>query len=134
MTAPMLRNRYVNDSIATASPARLLTMLYDRLVLDLQRAETAQREGDREAAHLQLTHAQDIVVELRSSLNMDVWEGAAGLASLYTFLLGEMMQANVTQDADRTATCRALIEPLRDAWREAAQQTATAGATTGSTA
>jgi flagellar protein FliS len=134
MTAPMLRNRYVNDSIATANPAQLLTMLYDRLVLDLQRAEKAQRESNREVAHAQLLHAQDIVLELRSSLEMDTWNGAAGLAGLYTFLLAEMVQANITLDADRTATCRALIEPLRDAWREAATQLAAAAAPKGTTA
>ena len=35
MNASMIRNRYVGDSVATASPARLVTMLYDRLVRDL---------------------------------------------------------------------------------------------------
>ena len=68
MTAPMLRNRYVNDSIATASPARLLTMLYDRLVLDLQRAERLFARADSRRSHQQLLHAQDIMVELNSSL------------------------------------------------------------------
>ena len=34
------RNAYVNDAIETASPQRLLCMLYDRLVLDLMRART----------------------------------------------------------------------------------------------
>lgn len=35
MTSPALRNRYLNDSVSTASPGRLLVMLYDRLVLDV---------------------------------------------------------------------------------------------------
>lgn len=132
MTLPSLRNRYVNDSIATASPARLLTMLYDRLMLDLERAETALREGNREVSHAQLMHAQDILTELRNSLNVDVWDGAAGLASLYTFLINELVQANIHRDADRTAACRVLVAPLRDAWREAALAVATSS--TGTTA
>ena len=41
MNASMIRNRYVGDSVATASPARLVTMLYDRLVRDLVTAEAA---------------------------------------------------------------------------------------------
>ena len=37
---------------ATATPATLLVMLYDRLLLDLQRAEKAQREDvDAVAGH-----------------------------------------------------------------------------------
>ena len=39
------RDRYVGDSIATASPARLLVMLYDRLVLDLVQADQARTGG-----------------------------------------------------------------------------------------
>ena len=122
---PAMRERYLADSITTASPAKLLVMLYDRLVLDLSRAEEALAAGDRQSASNQLIHAQDIVMELRTSLNLDAWDGAAGLANLYVFLLTELMQANITRDATRVAACRALVEPLRDAWREAAFKMAT---------
>ena len=132
MTAPNpgLRDRYLADSIATASPAKLLTMLYDRLVLDLSRAEAALQAGDRNAASQQLIHAQDIVLELRTSLNMDAWAGADRLAQIYTFLLTELVGANLKADADRVASCRRLVEPLRDAWREAALSAAAAPAVT----
>jgi flagellar secretion chaperone FliS len=126
---PGLRNRYLANSIATASPAKLLTMLYDRLLLDLNRAEEALRAGDRTAASQQLIHAQDIVMELRTSLNMDVWDGADRLAQIYTFLLTELVGANIHADADRIASCRSLVEPLCDAWREASLAVAAATAT-----
>jgi flagellar protein FliS len=119
-----LRTRYLDDAVATASPAKLLTMLYDRLVLDLQRAEAEQQVGDRAAAGQHLVHAQDIVSELAASLDVDAWDGAAHLMSVYTFLLTELVGANVSGDPDRTAACRELVEPLRDAWREAANQLA----------
>jgi flagellar protein FliS len=98
--ATPLRDRYLQDSINTASPAKLLLMLYDRLVLDLMQAEEAlrtlqqfkqtpewvadpeqrahqheQRVEMRGAAHERLTHAQDIVLELRTTLNVDAWSG-----------------------------------------------------------
>lgn len=120
MTSPHLRDRYLQDSINTASPGKLLLMLYDRLVLDLMQAEEALRGDDREQAHEKLTHAQEIVIELHSSLDVEAWSGAPGLASLYTFLLTELIGANVAKDAARVASCRTLVEPLRDAWREAA--------------
>jgi flagellar secretion chaperone FliS len=130
MTVPNpARGRYLADSIATASPAKLLTMLYDRLVLDLARGEEALRAGDRTAAWQQLVHAQEIVLELRTSLNMDVWNGADRLAQIYTFLLTELIGANVNADADRVASCRGLVEPLRDAWRDAALAVASASGT-----
>ena len=114
-------NRYLQDSLGTASPAALLVMLYDRLILDLKRAEEAQLAGERETAHLNLVHAQDIIRELLASLNVEAWEGGPGLASLYTWLLQELVAANVTGDAARTNACRTLtVEPLADAWRQAA--------------
>ncbi|HWG98650.1 MAG TPA: flagellar export chaperone FliS [Pilimelia sp.] len=123
------RERYLADSIATASPARLLVMLYDRLVLDLSRAEAALAAGDTAEGSTQLLHAQEIVIELRASLNLDAWEGAPGLAQLYGFLLTELVNANVRRDAARVAAARALVEPLRDAWREAAASLAVPVAT-----
>jgi len=118
MTSPL--NRYLQDSVNTASPGKLLVMLYDRLVLDLTLGEEALRTGDRELANDKLNHAQEIILELRTTLNVEAWAGAPGLASLYGYLLTELIGANIARDADRVATCRGHIEPLRDAWREAA--------------
>ena len=117
---PAMRERYLADNVATASPAKLLVMLYDRLVLDLTRAEQALIAGDRSEASGQLLHAQEIVLELRTSLDTAAWEGGPGLADLYGFILSELIGANVGADGARVASCRGLIEPLRDAWREAA--------------
>jgi flagellar secretion chaperone FliS len=119
MTNPALRARYMSTSVTTASPGQLLVMLYDRLVVDLTRAEEALQAGDRAAGSERLLHAQDIVAELRATLNVDAWEGGPGLAQLYDFLLKELIRANVRADATVAASSRALVEPLRDAWRQA---------------
>ncbi len=128
MSAAALRARYLGDTVATASPQQLLVMLYDRLALDLERAQGALAEGDRRAAGEQLLHAQEIVLELRSSLQVDVWEGGPRLAALYGWLHSELVQANVKGDRNRVESCRQVVEPLRDAWRQAAASLATAPA------
>jgi flagellar protein FliS len=115
-----VRNRYLADAVATAGPAKLLTMLYDRLLLDLDRAEAAQRSGDRVEATQQLAHAQEIVAEFIANLNAGAWDGGDRLLSIYTFLLSELIGASLAGDADRTAACRGVVAPLADAWREAA--------------
>lgn len=125
MTAQaMLRNRYVDASVATASPARLLTMLYDRLVRDLGEAELALGAGDATTGTDRLRHAQEIVMELQSGLDPTKWSGGPALAQLYAFLLRELIGANIAHDGARVARCRALVEPLRDAWHQAAVQIA----------
>lgn len=116
-------SRFRTESISTAAPATLLTMLYDRLVLDLDRGAAALEAGDRTEANAQLLHAQAIIHELRASLVGGTWDGADGLSSLYGYLLTELVGANIARDARRVRTCRELVAPLRDAWHEAARTT-----------
>lgn len=120
MSAASLRARYMGDTVTTASPQRLLVMLYDRLALDLERAQKAAAAGDRQEANEQLQHAQDIVLELLSSLDVNAWEGGPRLAALYNWLIGELVQSNIKLDTNRISSCRQVVEPLRDAWRQAA--------------
>jgi flagellar secretion chaperone FliS len=130
MTNPAgaMRARYLADSIATASPARLLVMLYDRLVLDITQGEEAIRRGDRSVSSERLMHAQEILGELLATLDVTAWDGAENMASLYRFLLQELVQANIKQDVGKAASCRELTSELRDAWREAAMATGGASA------
>ncbi|CAA9405778.1 MAG: Flagellar biosynthesis protein FliS [uncultured Quadrisphaera sp.] len=121
------RAAFATTAASTASPQSLLVMLYDRLVLDLERAEHAQRTGEVGTAHTNLVHAQDIVTELAVALDADAWDGGPGLAALYAWLRTELVSANVTKDAETTAACREVVVPLRDAWREAVAGTPAAG-------
>jgi len=129
MNASMIRNRYVGDSVATASPARLVTMLYDRLVRDLVTAEGAIVESDLAAANEALIHAQKILWELAAGLDPARWSGGPALAALYQFMITELLAANVGKDRDRVAAVRGLVEPLRDAWHQAAAEMAAGGPT-----
>jgi flagellar protein FliS len=114
------RSLYNRDSVLSASPARLLVMLYDRLLLDLARAETAQLGEDWPVASAQLLHAQEIVAELVGSLRPEVWDGGPGLLAVYNYVLTGMVQANTQRDVVKTRECITLLEPLRTAWHEAA--------------
>lgn len=124
-----LRSRYLADSVLSATPARLLTMLYDRLMLDLGRAETAQLGGDWAAASEQLLHAQAIVTELSSSLDLGAWDGADGLLGIYTYVSTALINANIRRDPALTREAIVLLEPLRQAWHEAAAGTPAAAPT-----
>src|SRR5947199_2880915 len=93
-----VRDAYSNDTVVT-TPERLITMLYDRLARDLVGAEAAIERHDREVANSLLVHAQEIVFELLSALDMSTWESAPDLARLYAWMLRKMVEANVDQDA-----------------------------------
>lgn len=120
MSLQAVRNRYVQDAVSTVSPARLVTMLYDALSKDLSLAEQALANRDLQTAHERLIHAQDIVLELQSGLDVTKWDGAAGLMSLYNFLYQQLIDANVRKDITKIVAVRKTVEPLRDAWHQAA--------------
>jgi flagellar secretion chaperone FliS len=115
----LARMRYASVTAQTASPQRLLTMLYDRLVADLTVAEAAMRTGNHEVVGQRLTHAQEILLELWASLNIEIWPEGAPLRSLYLWMVSELMSSRVPIQPDRVAACRELVEPLRDAWKQA---------------
>jgi flagellar protein FliS len=125
MTHDNARAAYLDASIATASPARLLVMLFDRLVLDVQRGLEAQRRGELEETNKHLTHAQDILLELSSSLRPEQFKGGYDLAALYGFLHRQLVMANIRKDASITDEVLSLVTDLCDAWRQAALQCAT---------
>ncbi|HET8969626.1 MAG TPA: flagellar export chaperone FliS [Candidatus Nanopelagicales bacterium] len=125
---PVARTAYLDATVKTASPARLLVMLLDRLVLDCRRAQEAQQAQDHQTAHQQLVHAQDIVTELYATLDVDAWDGGPGLAALYSHLQVSLVEANIRRDETLTAHCLQLVEGLAETWREAALQSAAVGA------
>jgi len=119
-SATLLRSRYVNSSVDTMSPGRMIVALYDRLVLDLERAEGAIDARDIETTNECLTHAQLILAQLHDSLDTERWPAGRNLAGLYLFVQSELITANIEKDRALVVSCRELIVPLRDAWKEAA--------------
>ena len=117
----LVRAQYNQDAILSASPSRLLTMLFDRLMLDLQRAEGAQLEQDWDRAATHLLHAQDIVAELASSLDVERWDGGQNLLAVYLFSSTKLVSANIDRSIDRTREVITIMEPLRQTWHEAAE-------------
>lgn len=114
------RTAYMEASVATADPTRLLVMLCDRLVLDVQRGLSAMEAGNRQETHDQLIHAQAIVSELRGSLRTDGFDGGEQLGAIYDHLLQQLVLANVRQDPETTQHCLSLVRQIAETWREAA--------------
>jgi flagellar protein FliS len=124
MSYGLAQTRYASDAAQTVTPGRLLTMLYDRLVLDLSVAEGAMARGDHALTGDRIGQAQEILLELHSTLDVSVWPEGEALARLYLWIVGELSQARIQGQPQRVADCRGLVEPLRDAWHQAAASTA----------
>lgn len=122
------RDTYLRMQTATASPGELIAMLYDALLRNLSRAEGGLDTRDIETAHHSLLKAQDIVLELMSSLDLDA-EGEAGtiarqMAPLYEYMYRRLLDASMHKETEPIAEVRRLVMPVRDAWRFALEQVA----------
>ncbi|WP_183094869.1 flagellar export chaperone FliS [Nocardioides stalactiti] len=120
MSLSNARAAYVGNSVSTASPARLLVMLVERLELDVERALQAQTTQDWAEAHRNLLHAQEIVVELASSLKPELISGGNELAMLYEFLRVRLVMANIKRDPDITRQALTIARGVSEMWRLAA--------------
>jgi len=114
------RNAYLAQSVLTASPERLLLMLLDRLVLDAEQGLRAQMRGDRAEVNTQLQHAQRIVTELITSLDLDGMPAGQELVALYQYLNRRFIEANVRNDQAAAREAVMLSRRLRDIWHRAA--------------
>jgi flagellar protein FliS len=108
----------------TASPAQLVLLLYDGLLKRLQTALQGLEGHDYEQANGSLQHAQDILLELAASLDMEAGEIAERLAQLYEYQHHLLLQANVRKDPAPVREVVTLASRLRDAWAHAAAQVA----------
>jgi flagellar protein FliS len=129
-TATAARNRFVSDGVGSTPPEKLLVMLYDRLLRDLDDAGAAIGAKDVAGAHAALSHAQDIVAELHSALDPTKWQGADAMGDLYTWLADLLGQANMKKSLALVDEARSVIAPLRDTWAEAYQAVASNPAVT----
>ncbi|MEO6701894.1 MAG: flagellar export chaperone FliS [Jatrophihabitantaceae bacterium] len=126
MAADAARARYLADAVATATPAKRIVLLYDRLWLDIQRGQAAQDCSDP-AAREHLYHAQQIVAELLGSLDQGSWSGAADLASLYSYLLRELIAEVLESRPGRLAGITRIVADLRSSWQQAEELLAAGG-------
>ncbi|HET6167281.1 MAG TPA: flagellar export chaperone FliS [Marmoricola sp.] len=112
-----------DTSVANATAPELLVMLYDRLVLDVQRGLEAQRDGDNVQTIDQLTHALTIVAELRHNVDVAAIKGGYDLAALYEFLNRRLVMASIGNDTAITDECLELVTDLCHTWRRLAETT-----------
>ena len=111
---------YRDHAITTASPARIVVLLFERLVLDLERAlhalETDQPANDH------LVHAQEILIALLDALDTTAWEHAPQLANIYIKVHQDLVTANMERNQTLLHNSLNIITNLKDAWTQAETQ------------
>jgi flagellar protein FliS len=117
-----IRNAYVTGGLATASPAKILELAFERLDRDLATALEAIGRKEIERCHAALCHAQDLVIELHMMLDKDAWEHADALSSIYVYVLEVLTRANVKKSAVDVRHARALLAEIGGAFSVASSK------------
>lgn len=113
--------------VETASPGRLLLMLYDAAIKNLEMAKLALADKNIVASHNALVKAQDIIQELKCSLNMEI-ELSQTLYGLYEYMYLQLVQANVRKDVEPVLEVQGFLAELRAVWDEAIRKTSVTAA------
>ncbi|MDG1325563.1 MAG: flagellar export chaperone FliS [Opitutales bacterium] len=128
---------YKAQSVKTASPGKLVLMLFDGYLRFKKKKKNAWEEEDmikkNEGINNNLIRAQNIVTELQSSLDMTVPGDLPGtLYRLYDYVLTNLQQANLNKDIEKVIESDKVISELREAWAEMLTQNPENSSSTGS--
>jgi len=113
---------YQQTSVIGANAGKLIVMLYDGAILFLSRAESSIERNDLKGQSLYITKAQNILLELISSLNMKKGkEVAANLYAIYTYMYKRLMKAALYNDTATLSEVSRMLRELRESWAAVAQ-------------
>lgn len=113
------KNDYLINQVMSASPNKLIEMLIEGAIRSVKKAEMAIEDKKIEAANNEIVHAQDIVDELKFSVNKEI-EGdiPQQLISTYDVVEQELIQANIHKDKNHLEIAVTILNELLDAWKQ----------------
>ncbi len=108
-----------------ASPERLVCVVFEQLVINLERALIAMERGDIEGRVVALGRARGLVVELLSSLDVEKGGGlGVDLAGIYQVMLVELLDVGRRNDLHVMKKLVTIAASLRDGFVGAERQLA----------
>lgn len=117
--------QYQQTQIQTATPEKLLIMLYNGAINFLNKSKAYMEQRDFAQTNTFLLKAQAIITEFMNTID---WEPnpefAQNLYNLYEFMNYTLVQANIRKDPEKIDVVIDLLKTLKSAWEEAAVKVA----------
>lgn len=114
-------NQYKQNSISTASPEELTLMLYNGAIKFMNISKMGIEEEDIQKKNEALIRAQNIISELKHTLNMD-YEISEEMSRLYDFILEKLIDANINKDIQSVDDALTIVYEMRDTWADVIKQ------------
>lgn len=123
-------NAYLKMKVLTASPVELRLMLYEGAIKFCRQARHGLVHKDLEGLYNGLTRAQNIVLELTSSLNPEHDASLCErLSSLYSYIYRRLIDSHMHRDLEAIDEAIHLLDFERETWvmlmKKIAEQQAT---------
>lgn len=113
------KSYYRQNSVETATPGQLVSMLYHGAVAAIAGGANHVDAGDLDSANRELQRAQDIVTELRRTLDFERGNPiAANLDALYDFCIDRLVKGNIRKDVILLEEARSTLAGLSVTWDE----------------
>ena len=129
MPQPNVYGQYRQVQVNTASPGKLILMLYQGAIKALKKAVDLIDRKEYGEKGDQLIKAQDIIMELNLALDMKTGDIAESLHQLYMYAYRKLVVANLEIDKEGSQEVIGMLENLYEAWEVAVQSTEGATAT-----
>jgi len=108
---------YQGNHVNTASPLGLVILSYDALYKALGHAQHAIEGGDLAAEADHTGRALESLIELSSSLNIELGGDVAyDLASLYAYMMRRLSEGMCSCSTDAVVEVMQLVLTLREGW------------------
>lgn len=110
----------VENSIASASPHKLVMMLFDGAILAVLRGKAFMQQGNVAAKGESISKAIAIIEEgLKVSLDEEAGgELAMNLKALYEYMSNRLLMANIRNDVEGLDEVSRLLGELKTAWEQ----------------
>ncbi len=114
----------VDVSIETASPHKLILMLYEGAILAIAKAKSHMEKGEIAEKGQKISQAINIITNgLQASLNMEVsGDLSQNLAALYEYMSMRLLHANMNNQTAPLIEVTKLLTELKEAWEQIGNQ------------
>lgn len=110
-------NRYLETKVLTATPEELRLMLLDGAIKFCRQGRDALAKGDFEGCHSGYSRCRAILIELISSMRVEVDpELCERVGSLYLFLIRELIESSHSKIVSKGDRVIELLEYERETW------------------
>src|SRR5690606_20918932 len=120
-SAQAYSNVGLETQVLSATPERLITLLFDGALSAIAKARLHLQQGNIAERGMAISKAIDIVDSgLKASVDRETGgELATNLITTYELVMHNLMLANLNADEEKLAVAESVLRDISSAWREA---------------